>query len=295
MNKRIICIPVMAVLLFLLLTAGGNGFNNPDDKIRITRDIPYIKNSTEPRNFLDIYHPKDGKNLPVLVFIHGGGWKHGDKSTYQKLGKDYAEKNFVTVIINYRLSPGSKHPAHVQDCAAAVAWVFKNIGEYGGNPRRIIIMGHSAGAHLAALLTLDSKYLGKYIIGTRRLAGVICISGVYDIKADGEKENFPGYQFPLEKMYNDAFGSDREAWQQASPINYSKGEIPPLLILYGKREAPYMKKQSANFYASLKEKSAPVEIVEIPYANHISIISDAGKSDHRTFRAVKKFIESIIN
>src|SRR5581483_10396907 len=124
-------------------------------------DIPYRtdKDADKERHKLDVYLPKGKKEFPVLFFVHGGGWKSGNKSWYGALGHAFAQAGIGVVLTNYRLSPQVKHPAHVQDVAKAFAWTCANIGKYGGRADRLFVCGHSAGGHLVALLATDPEYL----------------------------------------------------------------------------------------------------------------------------------------
>ena len=113
---------------------------------------------------LDLYLPKGKKNFPVLVFLHGGSWRSGDRSVYPLFGNRFAKPGIGVAIPSYRLMPKNPHPAQIEDTAAAFAWVYKNIAQYGGDVSRIYVAGHSAGGHLVALLALDPVYLAKYDI-----------------------------------------------------------------------------------------------------------------------------------
>ena len=119
---------------------------------------------------LDLYLPRDKKNFPVLVFVHGGSWRTGDRSLYKALGDRLARAGIGVAIPSYRLMPQNPHPAQIEDVAAAFAWVVRNIAQRGGDTSRIYLSGHSAGAHLAALLALDEKYLQKFDLPRTRFA-----------------------------------------------------------------------------------------------------------------------------
>ena len=158
-------------------------------------NVPYASMSGVDPNLLslDIYRPKSSlanaqqTNKPVIVMIHGGGFRGGDKgnvSQGRQKASFFTGHGFVYVSVNYRLSPEVQHPAHVEDVAKALAWVIDNIASYGGDPKRIFLMGHSAGAHLAALVTADEAYLNKLGKSPSMLSGVILLdSAGYDIPA----------------------------------------------------------------------------------------------------------------
>ena len=133
------------------------------------------------RHKLDLYVPVGAKNYPVMIYIHGGGWKAGSKTLYIGLGRTFARHGIGVAIINYRLSPRVKHPGHIEDVAKAFAWVKGNIAKHGGDPANITLMGHSAGGHLAALLATDPSYLKAEKLEPSNIRGVISVSGVYQI------------------------------------------------------------------------------------------------------------------
>src|SRR5207237_10002694 len=153
---------------------------------------------------LDLYLPKDHKDFPVLLFVHGGAWTSGNKNLYGPLGQRFASNGIGTVIINYRLSPAVQHPAHAQDVAKAFAWTHKNIGKHGGRADRIFLSGHSAGGHLVALLATDETYLKAHKLAISDIKGVLPLSGVYTILPS--------------KLSERAFSKDLEACKDASPM-----------------------------------------------------------------------------
>ncbi len=124
-------------------------------QVRVVSDVDYVAGADYPdkKDRLDIYTPDKATNAPVIVSIHGGGLRQGDKSGQTFVGQRFASAGHVTVVVNHRLSPGVMHPAHIEDIAAAVAWVKRNIAQHGGDPGKLFVIGHSAGAYLAALLS----------------------------------------------------------------------------------------------------------------------------------------------
>lgn len=171
------------------------------------------------RQRLDVYTPADGAAPhPVVVFIHGGSWQAGSKDQYRFVGAALASQGIVAVVINYRLNPEVRFPVFVEDAAAAVAWTLRNAGAYGGDPRRVFVMGHSAGAHSAVLLGLDPRYLAAAGASTHDLRGVIGLSGPYDFGIDSA---------PLRAIFG---GADFPSTQ---PVRQARGDAPPLLLIHG--------------------------------------------------------------
>jgi arylformamidase len=204
----------------------------------ITKNIPYSSQPHE-RKQLDIYTPENiDRKLPVLIHIHGGGWKRGDKKIQSKHGEFYSDHDIIFININYRLTPEVTHPVHAEDCAEAVAWVFQHIEELGGDKDRVFISGHSAGAHLAALLGTDATYLNKYNIQPSQLAGIIPVDTASFDLLSPRNERF------VEKLVENAFGTDKTILKAASPmlhVNMNQ-DYPEFLIF-----------SSGNRYSAIKQ------------------------------------------
>src|SRR5687768_658809 len=149
----------------------------------VKRDIPYADPAHE-RQVLDVYAPKGAKNLPVVVWIHGGGWQAGDKKDVQLKPQAFTEKGFVFVSTNYRLLPHVDMATIIGDVAKAVGWAHAHIAEYGGDPKRLFIMGHSAGAQLAAILCTDDRYLKAEKVPFSDVKGCVPVDGdTFDVPA----------------------------------------------------------------------------------------------------------------
>jgi len=193
-----------------------------------TKDIPY---GTDRKQRLDVYgasKPCPSTGCPVLVYVHGGGWRNGSKSMgiSSTLGEVWGKAGAVVVSLDYRLTPDVVHPAHVQDVAAGIAWVNKNINRYGGDPHKVFIMGHSAGAHLVALVATAPQYLAAHgLQPATALAGVMPVdTASYDLANNNQRM--------VEGMIEDAFGTDPNVLREASPLLVIKpGAVyPPFMI-----------------------------------------------------------------
>ena len=179
--------------------------------VTVTRDLAY---GTDKKQQLDVYVPDACKttSCPVVIWVHGGGWRHGGKDMRagQKMANIWAGQGIVFVETDYRLTPQVMHPAHVQDVAASINWVKKNIASYHGDPSRVFLLGHSAGAHLVALVATDASYLGAYGIKLTDLAGVFPI----------DTASFDLTQSPplVDGIVDKAFGTDPAVLRSASPL-----------------------------------------------------------------------------
>lgn len=150
-------------------------------------DVDYVADAdfAGGKDRLDIYVSDGAKDAPVVMSLHGGGLTQGDRKNQAFVGRRFASAGFVTVIPSYRLSPAVSHPAHMQDTAAAFAWVKKNIARHGGDPARVFVIGHSAGAYLAALLATDPRYLAAHGLSPRDIAGVAPVAGFFWVERTG--------------------------------------------------------------------------------------------------------------
>jgi acetyl esterase/lipase len=272
-------------MLCLPATARAGDAAKPKEyEVTSMKDLTYFDGAEKdkPKHQLDLYLPKDQKDFPVLFFVHGGAWIHGDKSfmhLYSSIGRYYASQGIGVVVINYRLSPGVKHPEHIKDVARAFAWTVKNIEKYGGRPDQIFISGHSAGGHLVALLATDETYLKAEGVSVKNIKGVIPISGVYEIPA---------------KTLPQVFGTDEEMCKKASPTCNVKEGLPPFLIVYADKDLKYCDKEPAQaFYKALKDKGCDATICEIPESNHLMTLLSDSAPDGAVSKKVLAFIHTL--
>lgn len=254
-------------------------------------DIPYLKDAG-PLQKLDLYLPdaKSSSPRPVLIAIHGGGWAIGDKSNRGFVKPKIPWLNsegFIVASINYRLSPAVTHPAHIQDVCAAIAWVQKNIAKHGGDPKQIYLLGHSAGAHLAALAAVDQVRIKAAGIDPSGFRGVILLDGVaYDVPHQIESSS---PKKKLSNMYIAAFTADPATQRDASPALKITRKSPPFLILHIARR-PSSSSQSKRLSEALKKSGGWTSLIPIAGKNHASINRDLGKAGDPTTKAVAAFL-----
>lgn len=200
-----------------------------------------------PRQRLDVYRPVGtAAAAPVIVFVHGGSWQSGDKSLYRWLGKSLASQGFVAVLVNYGLMPTVKFPDSARDVAAAVAYVHQHAGEWGGDVGRLTLMGHSAGAHLTALVAYDGRYLAAHALTPTLLQGYVGLSGPYDFLLDT----------PLLRA---TFAGPAEREHDAQPINFASAAAPRSLLVMGRDDTTVNPRNTRSLGARLRQLGAPVE------------------------------------
>jgi acetyl esterase/lipase len=245
--------------------------------VKAVKDNVYTEGNPEDaaKHKLDLYLPTDKTDFPVLFFVHGGSWRSGDRSLYTGVGHRFAKLGTAVVIPSYRLAPKNPHPAQIEDVAAAFAWTVKNIAQYGGDPKRIFIAGHSAGGHLVSLLALDSKYLDKHGIDSGAIQGVMSLSGVYDVRP-----------LPL-------FGADEQTRRAASPLEHVHRNAPPFLLTYSQWDYAGLPAQARRFDRALRRNFVASTLVYIPGENHISEMVNVTRDDDPTARAMLSFMDSI--
>jgi arylformamidase len=203
---------------------------------QVTRDVPYA--TAHPRQVLDIHAPAGAKSLPVVFWIHGGGWQTGDKSMVALKPKAFTEAGFVFVSINHRLLPSAEMGAITRDVASALGWGHKNIAAHGGDPTRVLVMGHSSGGQLAALMCTDDRYAKAEGFPLTAIKGCVPVDAdTFDIPAIIEvaETRARAHHFPLPTNgHRQKFGNDPVKHRDFSAVTHvakDKG-IPPFLILH---------------------------------------------------------------
>lgn len=256
------------------------------DRSKVARDIPYSE--ADARTKLDVYAPAEGGNHPVVVWVHGGGWRRGDKANVDEKPRAFNARGYVFVAVNYRLPPAGTHQQQAEDVARAARWVRDHIKEYGGDPNRIALGGHSAGAHLTALVATDGRYLEKAGVKLAGLAGAFLLDGAaYDVPRQIERARLPA----IRTLYLDAFTQDEKAQREASPVSHiAKGKgIPPFLILHiANREDS--KEQADELAARLRGAGGEARVVAAEDKTHATINRDLGKPGDAPTEEVFEFL-----
>jgi acetyl esterase/lipase len=248
------------LVLLMLLTAGCT----PADLLNIlswrgdwdvTSSIPYANG---PRHSLDVYAPRGAANAAVIVFFYGGNWQSGHKEMYRFVAAALAARGYVTIVPDYRVYP-DVFPAFLEDGALAVAWAKQNAARFGGNPGTLVLMGHSAGAHIAAMLTLDGQWLRTVGLDSRKdLAGLIGIAGPYDF--------LPLRDPTLQTIF--AAGD----LTQTQPISFVSGGEPPALLVAARTDNTVSPGNTARLAARLRAAGSDVTEIVYPRVGHLSIV-----------------------
>ncbi len=247
----------------------------------IRKDISYGSRSAN-KNLLDVFYEEGKKDLPVLLFIHGGSWMTGSKDLYSTLGGNFLKKGFVTVVISYRLFPTTDVFGMVEDCRDALQWCKNEIGNFGGDANRIYLAGHSAGGHLAAVAGLREN------IPSENIAGFILIDAFGLCAFHFLSEH--GMLVP--EFLADIFGREKERWSGVSPEKLLKENLPPFLVLTGGATYPFLYYDNEKFVTLLKKFQIPHEHRIIIAKTHMQMIFQFETAGSPVYDDVMSWIKS---
>ncbi len=249
------------------------------DNTTIIRDVAYGDNSSQK---LDIYQPEGlDKKRDVIVFLYGGRWTNGIKEDYSFIGTSLAHQGFIVVIPDYRKYPDVHFPVFVNDSAKALAWTYDHIADYHGTPEHIFVIGHSAGAHIGALLSTDGSYLAAE--GKNRNAvirGFIGLAGPYSFTPD-------------EPDLEDMFGPP-ENYPKMRATTYVDGQQPPMLLLWGEKDDIVKRTNLDLLEKAIHEKGGTVQSIIYPDTDHINILGDLTWVGHEN-APIRKDLTQFIN
>jgi acetyl esterase/lipase len=249
-----------------------NGFDRLypsfDRAKRAARGVRYGR---KQRQALDIWVPTGppaAEPLPVVIFIYGGGWDAGSRGDYGFAGAAYAGNGFVAIVPDYRLVPSVRFPAYVQDCALAVKWARDHVAAFGGDPGRITLAGHSAGAYNAAMVALDRHFLEDVGVDPAIVRAAALLAGPYD---------FYPFTAPLARA---AMGR----WprpEETQPIHFARADAPPMFIATGSNDQMVGPKNSRSLAARLKALGATVRLKVYPGASHVDLATSLSRPFRR--------------
>jgi acetyl esterase/lipase len=252
-------------------------------QVVVTRDVDYVSDVDYEggKDLLDIYMPEGAADVPVVVFFHGGALRAGNKGLVgQAVAGRLVPLGIGVVSANYRLTPSVMHPAHVQDAASATAWVVENIGRYGGDAENVYVAGHSAGAYLAALLTLDPTHLGAHGLTPGSIRGSIPISAFLYVE-----ETAPNRP-------KDVWGSDPADWLAASVTPHIGSAEGRMLLIYADGDDEWRRRQNDTFGEAMRSAgNHAVQVIEVPNRDHISLMTNLNASDDQIGDLIRRFIQ----
>ncbi len=254
-----------------------------------------------PRQALDIYIPKHhvlannpqpdtskdiagtgttNKGLPVVLFFYGGSWDSGNRGSYKFIGEAMTSQGFITIIPDYRVYPEVLFPGFMEDPAKAAKWVKLHAAELGGDPDRIFLAGHSAGAHIAAMLALDTEFLAEQNSKPKDFAGMIGLAGPYDF-------------LPLKSNRLKTIFGPEDQRAKSQPINFVTGNNPPMLLMVGTKDGTVWPRNTYNLAAKIKAAGGPVEVAEFAGYGHVDMAAKLAKPlrDKHMLETIAAFIK----
>jgi acetyl esterase/lipase len=290
MLKHKLVLPSIRILLVLAAALGSAGCSSIMASIanapavfgdyEVRRNIRYAQG---PARKLDVYLPSGAAApRPVVVFIHGGGWNSGSKSSYRFVGEALSAQGYVVVIPDYRLYPQVRFPGFIEDAAQAIAWTRTHSAEIGGDPAKVFLMGHSAGAHIAAMLTYDERFLRAAGVQPADIAGFIGLAGAYDF-------------LPFRWKYLADVFAPPENYPHSQPVNYVDGAEPRALLLHGLADTVVDPSNTMQLAATVRTHGGEVREQYYDGMSHsgpLSAMSVYFRKKSEVLQEIGRFIES---
>ena len=279
----------------------------PEANVR--RGLAYVEGSADPKHRLNLFLPLAdsvrGGPWPTVVFVHGGNWDSGDRDftfggadLYNNVGRFFAARGIGAAVVSYRLLPTVRWEQQIEDVARAVAWAHRNVGAYGGDPRALFVMGHSAGGQLVARVALDPAPLRRQGLSTDVLCGAMPVSGagydLTDVESYRIAENFDFYASRFgtpETPLTELPPAETFAWQAAaSPTTFVRRDAPPFLLLYAGGDYPALRRQAHLLDDALRAAGARSRIVVVPGQSHTRIVPTLSRDDRTAGPALLAFV-----
>lgn len=259
----------------------------PDPDVKL--DLSYVSGKGSPAQSLDLYLPKGAQpGLPLMVYVHGGAWIGGDKTLYRFFGEGFRKEGFAVAILNYRLSAAGKFlvPSHAEDCAQAIAFLAANKAQYPYDPKKIFLVGHSAGAHTIAYLAADGSLFKKAGVPDECLPkGYVGMEGIYDVPAIYKAH--PDYKAWFLEA---AFGAEKN-WAKASPTLMPISSRAPWVVVHSTGDNLVDLDQSSQFQAHLKKAGVPADMVVVDGLNHDAVVVDSLREKNQIHVAILGLIK----
>lgn len=221
--------------------------------------------------------------LPVVIFVHGGSWSSGDPDDYGFIARNLAPEGFVVVLAGYRLGEAGRYPVMLRDTASAVSWTQTNIARFGGDPARIVLAGHSAGAYNVAQIALDSRWLNEADAGRDRLRGIVGLSGPYDF-------------YPFNSDSSRAAFASVGAGPDSQPVNHVGSDAPPFLLVHGEGDTIVKPRNARALAERLASAGSPADTLLLPRASHntpLLALAYPWRRDPQVFDTVVGFMHRV--
>ena len=260
--------------------------------MQIHLNLPYahVPGANAQQLSLDVYAPAGSQKHVVIIYVHGGGWSGGDKSEVGQKAQAFTAAGYVFASVNYQLLPAGSHPNNVKDLAKAISWIHNNVERYGGNSKRLFLLGHSAGAQLTALVATDERYLAAESQPLSIIKGVVVLDGgAYDIPL------IMRHYTDRNNVYALAFGPKYSpVWDDASAVYHvaPAKNIPPFLLVHAHLNA-FRKQQAVNLAGSLRSAGVRADLLDVPDRTHSTLSDLLGSAGDRTTKAILEFYNSI--
>ena len=235
---------------------------------------------------LIVYRAEEGDEpLPVFIFFHGGAWAHGSPVDYGFIARNLAPEGYVVVLGGYRMNEPGRYPAMLEDTAAVVGWTHRNIANYGGDPERIFLTGHSAGAYNVAQVALEPRWLAKEQVPSSAIRGVVGLAGPYDF-------------YPFDTDRSRAAFESVGAGPESQPVNHARADAPPMLLVHGENDTVVRIRNSRALEKALAEAGARVETLYLPGKTHndpLLALTNPWRRDPLVFDRVSAFMAAQVS
>ena len=249
----------------------------------MVEQVHHARTGPDPLQQVIVYRePRVAGPLPVFLFFHGGAWAHGDPKDYGFIARNIAPEGFVVVLGGYRLNGAGRYPAMLQDTAAAIAWVHTHIARYGGDPQRIVLAGHSAGAYNIAQAVLDERWLNEAGVDDEAIRAVVGLAGPFDF-------------YPFDTDRSRAAFATVGAGADSQPVTQARADAPPFLLVHGENDTVVRPRNSKALERALREKGAAVETLYLPGKSHndpLLALANPWRRDPQVFERVMRFVDA---
>ncbi|MGM0409405.1 MAG: alpha/beta hydrolase [Bacillota bacterium] len=282
MKSKILIVLALVILVFFIIRmkygpvyyAGAYNLL-PLPNIKVEKNIKF---GDEDRLKLDIYYSEEKieEKKKVIFFVHGGSWKSNNKDQFQFIGKNLARRGYIAVLPNYRLVPENRYPTQIKDIAKALKWTEDNINKYGGDNKNIILSGHSAGGHLAALIGYSDKWQNEYNINKENISSLVLLAGVYKFSEKYENGAEAVKDFVPKKH-----------WEDAQPVEHLDPSDPPTFVLQGLKDETVSPLQAEYLTKKLKENKIKYKSILKEKLNHLSLLFVFADNGHKLWDEIE--------